>query len=211
MRVCNFNSSRAISCGTYITYLGGKKTTWNKAIEDNYDLILLMCDWVAANKRDTSNIKICLSYNNLSLYYNDDTQIDEFLKLIETKTNSNNDYKVSFTRSGKIDNFERGVVYLKNPKHKYRMYFSFVRLNDDETLYLRQYFKGLEDISCNYGIQSFMTGLSGRYCVIYNNSYIDANDDVHATYLNLFKPGIIYRVAKIEQRINSIDDGEQSG
>lgn len=210
IRVCNFDSRRAIHCGTYMTYLGGKKSTWNKAIEDNHDLILLLCDWVGSNKKDRDNIKISLSYNNLSIYYNDESKIDGLLKLIESNTNSQNNHSISFTRSGKIENFERGVVYLTKPKHKYRLYFNFIRLNEEETQYIRGYFRELEEeVNGNYAIKSFLyNNLRPRPTVIYYNSYIDANDDVHATYLNLFKPGIIYRVAKIEQRINSIDNGE---
>lgn len=213
VRVCNYNNSRINYCKDYVVFYNRRKTTWGEVIRDNENLIHALCEWIKIAKLD-KNIKVFVGYDNLSIYYNDDTKISELLTLIQTTATAENVFALSFTESAKIDNFERGVIYLARPVYRYRIYFNHLELTPDEAQYLRDYVKEIKRYKANWSFQRLLDGAnlfykSRTYSVTsIFNSYIDINDDVHATYLGLFKPGIIKRVAKIEPRINNIQYGE---
>lgn len=217
LRVISYNASRVKSYMRYITYVYGKKNTWEAILGTNISLVEQLCTWMSQHKRREykDKITICVGHNSILLYYNDEALIEDFLRVIENHADPQAEHKYSlkFTRSSRVENFERGVLYLRCPKHKYRLYFNYTRLNGDEAAYVRKYLIDIEKShqAYNRSLHRFATrtNFQGQgWDVIYMNSYLDVNDDVHATYLNLFKPGIIYRVAKIEQRINNVDDGE---
>lgn len=220
LRSVKFNAARISGYLGYPTYVSGRKTTWKETVGDNLKLFEQICNWIAAHKTSehADKLKITASHNCMNLYYNDEAPIEDFLRVVQEHTNANavNKYRISFTRSSRVENFERGVLYLRRPKYKYRLYFNYTKLGVDDAAYVRKYLLDIEKShqAYNRSLHRFAhrANFQGQgWDIIYLNSYLDVNDDVHATYLNLFKPGIIYRVAKIEQRINSVESEECSG
>lgn len=214
LRVVRYKASIIPRYLNNTTYVFGKKSSWKSALGTNISLIEQLCDWIAQHKDSEYKDKITISvgYNSIMLYYNDESLIDNFLRVIEQHADPKAEYKYSlkFARSTRVENFERGVIYLRRPKHKYRLYFNYTKLGADDAAYVRKYLLDIEKSSQAYNRSLYRfahrTNFQGvGWDIIYLNSYLDVNDDVHATYLNLFKPGIIHRVAKIEQRINTVE------
>lgn len=218
IRVCNFDSNKFDYWMNHITYKNGTKTIWKKVIGDRKDFLKVLCDWVGQNKKN-KDIKITFSSNTISLYYNDEHKILELLNIIKSNEQKDIYTRINFSRSNRIQNFERGIVYLANPKAKFRLYFSYMRLSVAEEDYILDYLRNIENMSCSYQIRRWLRDETQQMTstwyrpgvkkfIFFRNTFIDVDDDSHATFLNLYRPGLIYKVNKIEKRINNMTNGD---
>ena len=217
IRLCNFDSNKFDYWMNHITYKNGVKSKWKNVISDKKSLLKSICDWVGQNKKN-KDVKITFSSNTISLYYNDENSIVELLNVIRSNEQQDINLRIKFSRSSRISNFERGVVYLANPKAKFRLYFSYMRLSVDEENYILDYLRNIDNMSCSYQIRRWLRDETQQMTpswyspgvkkfIFFRNTFIDVDDDSHATFLNLYRPGIIYKVNKIEKRINNMTNG----
>lgn len=98
--------------------------------------------------------------------------------------------------------FDRSIVYLAKPKSRYRIYFRWIKAADIR-LSLREFVElhGLKPSeSCRRWLTSSNTTNSLGYQYLWDNYFIDFDDEMITTLMTLKFGDIIRRVSKIEKR-----------
>lgn len=152
--------------------------------------------------------KAKISHNTIEIYSNDSTIFNSFLqfeKIISHK-------RLYYVKQ--IKNFSTEVIYQKNPKNKYRLYFHLHRFDSETT---KSFIKFLltHDFSLSPSLTSCIHDFlelksvrrrsnfyvnKGNGLTLSTHYYIDFDDEKLLTLLSLFESSIIRRVYRIEKR-----------
>lgn len=158
----------------------------------NVDDLIKFINW----RNTSSGVRIVLNLNVVTLYYNDTAAIEDFVELFKEKVllSSSAYYRV------KMSNIQRGVLYQKRPKHKWRIYLKssswedvagLTKTLDDYEFYACPMLKF--NLVKQYGVRS-------RTFWIYENNFIDCDDESLITIFALKYPSSIKKVYRIESR-----------
>jgi hypothetical protein len=149
------------------------------------------------NWRNTANgIRIVLNLNVVTLYYNDCNDIKDFVELFQEKVLHNS---TAYHRL-KMPNIQRGVLYQKRPKHKWRIYLKSSMWEDapDLSKTMDEY----QFYPCPM-LRFNLVRLSDRKTKnlwIYESNFIDCDDEGLITIFALKYPNAVKKVYRIESR-----------
>jgi hypothetical protein len=145
-----------------------------------------------------ANIKIVISINQVSFYFNNSDIIKNFIDRFNTL-----EYRGSYKKA--IPNFSKDVIYLRNPKYTHRVYFNFMFMYKADIFNLVSTFNNYDIKICpslKRSIDTYFAGGSIRYnrgFFITSNNFVDFNDESLITLLALKYSSGINKVCRIEQ------------
>lgn len=182
-----FGTSSSVTVGGQIIHDGG-----------NIDDLCKFITW--KNKRLDKSVKITTSGNYITFYFNEINIIKDFLELYNHKFVAKGSYRL------RIPNFEKGVVYLKKPEYRLRLYLQNIKMEYGDAENFKRLFSGGGVKACpslcrtvnSWGAPSL--GRSRPYAWVYNNNFIDFNDEQFITLVALTAPQFIKKVCRIEPR-----------
>ncbi len=191
------------------TAVNSKPITWAKNLVDNgadIDLLRRVVDWRANTPKNGA--KLVISRNTLTLYFNDPSYPNNFLTSFPEITRYTGWYRV------RHQNHERGVVYLTDPKYKYRVYFSWAKLHGGD---IPEFYKTTLDYgikmcpsldrkfryvaSNNWGVMgNYPSHTTGNTFYINYGNFADVKSEELITVLALKYPQLINKVCRIEPK-----------
>lgn len=144
-------------------------------------------------KNSIVGVKFKINYNQLTIYFNDYNDVQALTDIFDS-----GDFKFNYTYAQIIPNFKKGVVYHKDPKYKYRLYFKSSKLYDkDKENFLEfldtQGFK--KSISLNLSI----IGFNKNFLFLTSTHHVDYNDESMLTVIALTYPNLIGKICTIEK------------
>lgn len=154
--------------------------------------------WRTTAQNQKRDLKIVISRNHLTLYFNDSQNIDD----IQSVCNLDSKIMIYKYRQ-RISNYSSDVVYQKNPKFKYRIYMRDAFLTEQEIISF------MNDIS-KYGLspnpsmkkrfvlKPHRYGIA-RYFLL-RTDFVDFNDASLTTILGLIYPNFINKLCSIEKK-----------
>lgn len=134
-------------------------------------------------------IKIVLNLHKVTIYYNDTVEIKDFVETFPEKVD-----KFTLCYRIKMPNFERGVVYQKNPQHRWRIYLRSGLLEDISTAIEQYRFYPCPTIKRN------LTRTHKIKFWTYENNFVDCDDEGLITVFALKFPNAVKKVCRIESR-----------
>lgn len=190
-----------------VLYLQDNK--WGRDIEiDNHDLISSVISWRQTLPTDGS-IKIAIQYDRLVVYTNTIPLFQSLIDALDAYGDETSKLHIQYKQAKQLSTYERGVVYQKNPKHRYRIYLTSARRTpqqardfcDTLTRYAVHPSRSLkswlrEDHSSNRFSQLF--NQSGSWTWSHFN--FDFDDETLITLLLLSHEEWIGKVCRIEKR-----------
>lgn len=186
-------------------YLSGSKssrTTVRTRVEKAIPVLQKFIEWKLLQNSSKTDFICRIAYDSVDIYTNDLRIIQDLKSLIDY----DNKVIFNFFRAEKIPNFERSVVYHKNPKHNYRVYLSSRVWTFDERKSLLNFLD--EHSSQAFACQSLMEWMTRVYRITNannarwsNNSFfIDFDDEQFITYFGLKFNGSIGKLCHIKKR-----------
>lgn len=171
-------------------FLSSDSKSQNAVLLDLSNKLAIWKCWTVANTADTKKL---LSGNNYVLYTNDVTLIEKFVEITEIAPTSIIHRIVKRT-------YEKGVVYHKYPKKKFRLYFNFHRFSIDDQKDFMQFLDS-NDFSPS---DSLTRRLNSRRhsmfpLILYTSHFVDYDDEKLLTVLALTYNDTIRKVCRIEK------------
>lgn len=157
-----------------------------------------LCKFIGWRNKLGVDTKILIRSDSFCLYYNDPAVLRSFIDLdfvyplIPKCT-----YRVVYP------SYDRGVVYLQNPKHNYRIYLNTKSLDMSEVKVLRKLVKDYRLRPCptvERTLSFFEQRTVKKYMYFWNSNFIDATNESDAMVLALHFPNLISAICKIEKR-----------
>lgn len=150
---------------------------------------------------DKFDVKLVITFGRVYVYSNEE---EVFSNLLFSELN--------YVES--IPNWEKGVIYHKNPKNKWRIYFKHTRLNESEAKAFIEFLERYSFIP-SYSLQRLLYPKNGR-TLLWNTitainykkvqpiylrdiHYVDFDDEVLTTIIGVGYGTMIKRVSKIEK------------
>lgn len=150
-------------------------------------------------QRILKNTKILVKFDTLDIY---STELDILEDLICKLKKFSVDYKIFFV--DQIENYDREIVYLKNPQHSTRVYFKIVRLTYNEAKDLHDFFVQNEFRMSPSLDKSLLSSYSLYYGIkknlILEHFFVDFSNEQLLTLMSLKYPKLIRKVCKIQKR-----------
>ena len=147
-------------------------------------------------RNKSTGIRIVLSLNVVTLYYNHCSQIKDFVELFHEKALN---YSTAFYRI-RMQNIQPGVLYQKRPKHKWRIYLKSSSFDDvvglSKTIDEYQFFP-CPMLKFNL-VKRYGSKIKSLW--IYENNFIDCDDESLITIFALKYPNVVKKVYRIESR-----------
>lgn len=164
----------------------------------NYDIIQKFISWKENNTDIPKEVKIKINFSYITLYFNDFEKVKE----LNTAINKLGHY-FRYNYSDIIPDFKKGVVYHKEPKYKFRLFFKTSRFYNDE----KEKFINFLDRYAFSPSQSLKTSMNSKPTIItlrntlylHNTHYIDYDDEALLTVIALSYPNVIGKVCTIEK------------
>lgn len=149
-----------------------------------------------------SGAKLVMSSNQLSFYY--DNSIQEQADLVNNFLDTFKWDGLSHVQGSirqRIQNYQRGTVYQKYPKHKLRVYVNSITMSEDES-------NEFMDMADMYGLKLCPTlkknlteliPLYHRKFYTFHNNFFDLDDERVLTVMAIKYPRLIKKICTIER------------
>jgi hypothetical protein len=162
----------------------------NKDGGDVYDLERFI-KWKQNKKGD---LKVVIHTTHLIIYYNDRGELSSFFSEFPDKEIMSNEYRE------KIPYYTKGIIYRVNPRNRYRIYLRATFMSRNDITKLNEIIQE-QEIRITDGfsrrIQSFFKGHHQNF-VVWDNNFIDIDDEAIATVLLLNFPNLIRKICEIK-------------
>lgn len=201
------HSTDFFNCLDKRIYFGYSRTTKHdgtvrESIESDspgsYDIIQKFISWKENNPDISKEVKIKINFSVITLYFNDFDKVKELNKAINELG-----YYFTYNYSNIIPDFKKGVVYHKEPKHKFRLFFKSAKFHNDEKAKFINFLNSYDFFLS----QSLKSSIDSRIkpkvfknvLYLYNTHYVDYDDTALLTVIALSYPSIIGKVCTIEK------------
>jgi hypothetical protein len=170
---------------------------------ENEKVVRVFWTWIIEARQKKLDVKISVSHNKVFVYYKDEHLIESLLNSFIGADFSKSSILLNFHKAEQIPHYERGVVYLLDPKYKFRVTTGTAKIgNKAQNEQLRAYILNEEnDIHVGYALRNWLKqSRNNNWEYIPRGLTFDLNDEIHATYLNMLYPGIIHKLSEIKLR-----------
>lgn len=167
----------------------------------NEKVVRVFWTWIIEAKQNKLDVKISVNRNKVFVYYKDEQLIESLLNSFVGANFSKSNILLNFYKAEQIPHYERGVVYLKDPKYKFRVTTGTAKIGNKAQIdQLRAYILNKEnDIHVGYALRNwFKQSRHNNWEYIHRGLTFDINDEIHATYLNMLYPGMIHKISEIK-------------
>lgn len=172
---------------------------------ENCDLIDQFISWRQTLPTDGS-IKIAIQHDRLAVYSNTLNLFQTLIDALDEYGDETSKLLIKYTYAKQMGNYERGVLYQKNPQHKFRIYLSSDRRDPQQIAEFKSALeryevypsKSLQNWFDRPPKSSFMWGGSGSWT--WNHYCFDFDDESLATLFLLSHEDWIGKVCRIEKR-----------
>ena len=176
------------------------RTTVRTKVRDVENALRKFITWKHTNSNTDFICKV--SFNTVDIYTNDLYMIQDLKILLD------NEQKIDFNfyRAEKIPNFERSVVYHKNPKHMFRLFLASRVWTYDERQTLLEFLN--QNSRSVFPCSSLIEWITRVYRGINLNNtrwssssfFIDFDDEQFITYFGLKFNGSVGKLCHIKKR-----------
>ena len=143
----------------------------------------------------SDDCKIMLLYDKVAVYTNSIALIDSLITTVDISSD-----RVQLLAAEVMDGFERDVVYLVEPRRKFRLFFRDTELTVPEIDQLKKFLYA-QDITMGRALKRCFNGnpnWRGKYHLW--NCTIDFDNEEFITYISLKYDNLIGKVSRIEKR-----------
>jgi len=166
-------------------------------------------DWRGIN--DPEKFMVRISHGSLNVYFNEFNIINDLLNRFTDAEKKHQNTKYLYCEP--MANYDKGVLYRVNPKHKYRIYMKSRRYTNDERKELLSYLSNknvhFAESMMNWFYMAPDTGSAQWFGFrsgtiwSYTSNFFDFDDESLITMLYLKYPDLIGKVFEIQQKINT--------
>lgn len=178
-------------------WIRGKKNTISEIIKNDGGNINHLEDFIIwRSLQEPSAVKILLTKNWVTIYFNDTAVADGFLGKFPYVTRVKRNYRV------KSASYQKDVIYRVNPKFKWRLFFSAGNLTPDDVDEMAILFNdhGMQPCRTLQRMLRRINSIYGTRSYIYDGNFVDFNDEGLTTIFALKWPRFIKKICRIEQR-----------
>lgn len=156
---------------------------------------------------DQSAYMVRYHHNRVDIYFNDLTVIQNMLDIYNEDEIAN--IHINYQYASRMNGYERGVVYQRNPKHKYRIYIKSRIYTGAERIEILQYLQS-KNIKISSAFSNWLTydrlsryggPMYGNWA--FSNYSFDFNDDTLITSICLRFTNFVGKVCEIQKKINT--------
>jgi hypothetical protein len=164
--------------------------------KDKTNSITTFLDW-KETVRSRNDLAIRISVNTIYVYTND---IGFIKDLIKSTGHTIEKYQLNYVVQPK--NFDRHKIYLKHPKFRYRLYFKWAKVDDNDVNNLIE-FIDIYQIKCSDSLSRWINkrhsgSILNHY--IWDNYFFEFDNEMIVTLMTLKFGNIVRRVCDIEKR-----------
>lgn len=166
-------------------YISVSRTLGNLTDQSALVKILIWKKWVESTNAD---LNIMAGVHHINIYTNDLEHIQKFVEITNVNT-------TNIIKRVVVGTYEKGVVYHKHPKNKFRLYFNYRRFeNSDRTDFV-------EFLVNNqfYPSQRLKERLKHKQLYVSYTHYVDYDDEQLLTVMALTYHDVIRKVCRIEK------------
>lgn len=187
-------------------YPGGSKTlrTIKQMVDsEGEDHLTKLSEVINWRQNNTTEVKYVIRHNSVEIYSSDLTVLTDLVLKVKTLN-----IKAYLYESDILKNYDREVVYHREPKHKFRVYLRQKRLTKESTLELKNFIDG-HGLSISPSMKYYMNNVlfgdgyarpTPARLQLATSNYIDIDDEKYITVLSLTYPDIVRKVCRIEKR-----------